>query len=60
MCHHHTLVAVRDTGIPGLGRGVYARKDIPANTRIANYTLGTEAMSAQQFRRKYATTRPTH
>jgi hypothetical protein len=55
---HHTQVTVAPSAISG--RGLFAKGDIRAGTVIADYTVGTQALSAHQFATKYPTGRATH
>ena len=57
-CMHHTKVRVAPSAIHG--QGVFAKTDMPRGTAFANYTLGTKALTAGQFRAAYPTGRATH
>ena len=58
-CHHHTPLQVKPSDIEGAGEGLFAKRDIPANTIVARYTMG-EALNQQQFRNRYPNGRATH
>ena len=59
-CYHHTPVQVQQSNIPGAGRGLFAKRDLKPNEKIADYTLGTQQMTQQMFNLKYPDGRATH
>ena len=52
-CWHHTPVEVKPSNIPNAGRGLFAKRNIPPGEYIADYTIGTRAMTEEQFEHKY-------
>jgi len=59
-CHFHTYVKVAKSSIPNAGDGAFAKKAIPNNTKIADYTVGTLPLSRQGLDLKYFDRRITH
>ena len=59
-CHLHTSVKVGTSNIPNAGRGLFAKQRIRKGQVIADYTLGTERLTAAQFTSRYPSKRATH
>ena len=59
-CHNHTALEVKQSNIPGAGRGLFARRTIKQGETIANYTLGTQPLTQQMFDMRYPDGRATH
>ena len=49
MCHHHRDTFIDDSDLPNAGKGVFAKRDIKKDTKIADYTVGTEKMTHNQL-----------
>ena len=56
----HTSVKVGTSNIPNAGRGLFAKQRIRKGQVIADYTLGTERLTAAQFTSRYPSKRATH
>ena len=56
--HHHTKVRVAPSAIAG--RGLFAKADLRRGETIADYTLGTNALTSAQFFARYPSGRATH
>ena len=59
-CHHHTPLRVGVSNIPGAGRGLFARKAIKKGEVFGDYRVGTQELTAAQFRAKYPSGRASH
>ena len=57
-CFQHTSVTVAPSNIAG--RGLFAQRAIRAGEIVGDYAVGTERLSAAQFRAKYPNGRATH
>ena len=58
-CMHHTKVRVGPSTLAA-GRGLFAKSNIPANETIADYTVGTKALTPAQFLNAHPSGRATH
>ena len=61
-CWHHTSLTVGPSSLgPGIGDGVFAKKDIPTGTKVADYTVGNIPLNNAQLEALYpGNTRATH
>lgn len=53
-CWHHTSIGIAASTLGvGAGDGVFAKKDIPAKEKIANYTVGTIPLTNAELNALY-------
>ena len=57
-CAHHTKVRVGPSALAG--HGLFARSDVRAGETIADYTVGTKALTSTQFFNAHPSGRATH
>lgn len=53
VCHVHRKITIKDSTIPLAGLGVFASTNIKANTKIADYTIGTKSLTCKELNMKY-------
>ena len=57
-CFHHTQVRVAPSSIAG--KGLFAKEPIRKGSVVADYTVGTERLTRNQFQAKYPSGKATH